>query len=219
MRFKIRFSLRFLFILLTVATVFFGVQYNRRVRLQDATKRIEELHAEAFYAWQEVKAVTYTEILRPYFSDHSKRTIAITANRLEWRNSEQPKFRVGAFLLGTNEDIAISAVSISAASVDENTLRLLQQLDGLEIVLLLVDERYLVVEADTSANVAKLRQSAMERFGKDFRRAKALIQAGLPNVSLHVRPVPVRPAPPATEWINPPTDKTPEPEKALDFAN
>ena len=51
-RWRIRFTLRTLFVLLTAATIFVGWRYNQRDQLQIPARKIQERGGTVFYRWQ-----------------------------------------------------------------------------------------------------------------------------------------------------------------------
>ena len=185
MRFKLKLSLRSLFIILTVVVIVFGLRYQRRVRIQIATQKIKELGGEVFLTCQEPEADTFSQTLSNYYLHVSRNGgNMITVSSFTATKSEQSRPWLTAFLFGTTDDVEVSAVSIPAAAVDDETVRLLQQLGGVEMVLLLLSKDYLSVKHSTRST-AEMRKIQIERLGEDFERATALIEQGLPSVALY----------------------------------
>ena len=210
MRFK--FSLRSLLILLSIvsfAAIFFGWRYNQRIKSQIAAQRIQDRGGEIFYRWQTPRRikipvsvpivihtveVPYTETLQDGSkvkrtkTEMAHRNIPHTAMTEEFRvgNAVPPGFRLTSFLSGSHNDVAISALSIPAAAVNEDAVSLLRDIQGLERVLLRVNRYYYGFESSRRAT-AEQREKGFERWGENLQRATELMQKHLPDVALYRR--------------------------------
>ena len=65
---RIRFSLRTMLVLFTIATIFLGWRINQRTNLQLAAKRIQEQGGTIFYRWQSPKLINYPITVADYIS-------------------------------------------------------------------------------------------------------------------------------------------------------
>jgi len=208
-RWRLRFSLRALFFLVTVATVLGGWRYNQRQKFQDAAKKIQEHGGTIFYRWQEptvgILPVTmfpaYFQISVPYqvtLPDGSKvtktrmepagqtRPVTAITDKFYVRNGEPPKFQVVDFLCGFHQDVDFNAISIPAASIDASMIGHLSEVRNLEQIILEVDQMFYRVES-SNRRATDERSEHLHELSRELRRATALIEENLPNVSLHKR--------------------------------
>ena len=208
---KIRFSLRALFILLTISTVVLGFRHNQRRSLQHAANVIQENEGSVFYHWQSLYVVyvscqvpnAYYQIQLPItetlpdgqqvtktIMQIARRNVGHSINSQQYKvkKLDPPGFRLSTFLLGSHDDVDVAAVSIPAASINEETVEVLRRLRGLESVLLRVNKKYYAVEASHRCTVEQ-RQKDLLRLGKDLEQATRLLEASLPDVVLHRRGV------------------------------
>ena len=88
-RWRIRFTLRTLFVLLTAATIFAGWRYNQRDQLQITARKIQERGGTVFYHWQDpvVGAVGCTTLkpnplVEEYAIMHPNGSIAIWGRKI-----------------------------------------------------------------------------------------------------------------------------------------
>ena len=206
---RIRFSLRSLLFVLTLATIICGWRLNQRRNSQNATEQILEQGGIVFFDWQEPKVIDFVNQIPEYtwstpvtvaLKDGSTSTKYIqkptSRNRMipakvhqfyaSTDNSDPPGFRTSEFLLGYHADVAVHAVSIDASSVNENTIRLMNQIHGLEKIMLRVDETYYSVDA-SNLICGDTRECLLESVGKDLRNAVDLIERHLPNVTIYKR--------------------------------
>ena len=185
MRFKLKLSLRSLFIILTVAVIVFGLRYQRRLRIQIASQKIKELGGEVFLVCQEPRIRSYSHMVEDVIAYPSRNPpLFPELNEMRLTKTVQPRSEITAFLFGTTADVEVFAVSISAASIDDEIVRLLQQLGGVEVVLLNVSEDYLRFKYSERIT-ADSRETQLERRGKDFRRATDLIARGIPMATIY----------------------------------
>lgn len=185
MRFKFKFSIRTLFIILTVVSIVLGLRYQRRVRIQIASNKIKEMGGEVFLACQEPRLFTYQSPIGPMIF-HTNRNLPMmaTLNQVHLAKPKQQRSPIIAFLFGATDDVEVFAVAISATSVNDETVRLLQKLGGVEVVLLHVSADYLRIKHATRIT-EESRERNLERLGKDFRRAKDLIEHAIPGVAIY----------------------------------
>jgi len=209
---RIKFSLRWLLILFTIvslAAIFVGWRCNQRSKSQIAAQRIQDQGGEVLYRWQKprtvkspvivfpivnIAEVPYTETLpdgsqvvrtrTEMFGRNTPNTALIEEFRVG--SVDPPGFRVASFLLGSHDDVAISALSIPAAAVEESTVSLLRDIHGLERVLLRVNRHYYAFESSKRAT-AEQRAQGLERYGEYLKRATELIEKHLPKITLHRR--------------------------------
>jgi len=89
------------------------------------------------------------------------------------------------FLFGYHSDVKISAISMHAAAVDQETLRLLSRIENLDTLLLRVD--FAIIKADKIAR--RSGDQSTEDFNhmcEELKRAKELVQEHLPSLSVPV---------------------------------
>ena len=67
---------------------------------------------------------------------------SINSQHYKVKKLDPPGFRLSTFLLGSHDDVDVAAVSIPAASINEETVEVLRRLRGLESVLLRVNKKY-----------------------------------------------------------------------------
>ena len=203
---KLRFSLRALLIVVTALAVIVGFRLNQRSALQIATKKIRAMDGTVFYSWQLPELVeipihvpnAYWTVRVPYTEKRDDGTL-ITKTRTEVAHQNRghtiisesfrptmanpPGFQIASCLLGSHNDVAVTAVSIPASAVDKNTVKLLSRMRGLKQVLLLVDQEYFSVKSSTRATQKK-RNEDLKRLGKNLQNAKKLIELKLPDIML-----------------------------------
>ena len=191
MRLRIRFSLRTFVVFITfiaLTTCFLTLRYKHRADIQKTIEKLQAMDAKVWFAQQEPEFVSHTDLVPNYFCRVSRNGgNVVPSGRFITRNNVSPKFRVTSFLFGSNEDISVTAISISSNSVDESTVELLAKLKDLKEILLRVDELYLSVSV-SQRSTTESRQAAMKRLGEDIHRARELLDDNFPNVSIRYVP-------------------------------
>ena len=152
---RIRFSLRFFFALITVTTLFCGWRYRQRTEFQNIARKLQERDATIFYYWQDPAVRTYTGLI-PLPPIEQEYQVSLPDGSLETRTRQVPDIggddfyvyglcatcsdykgsRAIDFLLGYHTDVKIAAISMPAAAVDQEMLRLLSRIENLDKLLL-----------------------------------------------------------------------------------
>jgi len=204
---KIRFSLRLLLVLLTIATIFFGIRLNQRRNLQHAAMQIEEHDGTVFFCWQSPYEVAvpvvvpnaYYTVEVPYTETGAdgqevEKVRTESAGRstgyqmivpqFRAKNSEPLGFSLTSFLLGTHSDVDVAVVSIAISAVDEKMTDLLGELGSLETVVLKLNSRYYSVKA-SNRSTADQRKQDLQMLEQERQRVTKILEENLPNVYLH----------------------------------
>ena len=207
---RIRFSLRFLFALITVTTLFFGWRYRQRTELQNIARKLQERDGTIFYYWQDPAVRTYTGLI-PLPPIEQEYQVSLPDGSLETRTRQVTDIggddfnvyglcatcgdytgsRATDFLLGNHTDVKIAAISMPAAAVDQDTLRLMSRIKSLDKLLLEVDTTIFKAGWVARRQIMRSRDSLVGQRSEDFdhmfeelRRAKELAREHLPSVSI-----------------------------------
>ena len=209
---RIRFSLRLLFALLTVTTLFCGWRYHQRTELQNIARKLQERDGTIFYQWQD-PAVRRSLAFFPLPPREREYQVTLPDGSLATRTWQEPVenddfnlhqlcarcgdytgFRAIDFLFGYHTDVKIAAISMPAASIDQETLHLLSRIENLDELLLEIDVA--IFKADRIARRQKTRSGDslgaqrsedFEHMCEDLRHAVKLVQEHLPSVSVPVQ--------------------------------
>ena len=204
-----RYSLRSLLVVLTIATIVFGYRYNQRRHLQTAATKIQEQGGTVFYSWQEPYVVllpatvsdTSTTVKVPYEvvlangdtvtktrTEIAHRNVPIQVFIEEYRllKTNSPRFNFTGFLFGSHDDVAVSAISIPLAAADQSMFKLLHQFKKLDGVLLCFDERYFQVKASSRLE-AEDRNRKLLPYNQDLDRVTKRLEAGFPSTRIFRR--------------------------------
>ena len=200
---RIKFSLRFLLVLLTVVC-FFVYRNDQRSKFQVVAQKIRERGGTIFYPWQDptvrshllffpTPTQAYTVQLPDGRRETKTRTVpikgqqrfAVNINKFCLTDSEPSRFRIHDFLFGYHSDVNFTAISIPASALDQETIRLLSGIEDLDNILLEVDSGLLRAEAIARRERADQQPPNLEQMRADLRRVVQLVQEHLPEVSLN----------------------------------
>ena len=206
---KLKFSLRFFLLVFTVASIFFALRYNQRANIKAAARNIQHSGGTAYPQWKNPRIVSVPnhvpnvvyQIPVPYTVTHPDgSTETKTRMEIAGRNTgytvqiDEIRFAAGnpsessvaSFLAGSNSDIAIAAISIPAVSVDSDLVDSLKKLNGLNDIVLCVEQEFFGVEASTRMET-ETKKEELKRMGKHLNDAINLLKSRLPTTRIHER--------------------------------
>ena len=207
---RLRFGLRFLLVFMAIVS-FICYRYKQRTNFQYVANEVEKRGGAVFLRCQgpeiQSKYVVPSVIVQRYRVSLPDGSLGINARTVpaDYKapvyafninefitNDSHPNFRIIDFLSGSHSDVSFGAISIPASSADQDMIRLLSRIEGLEEILLTTD--YSFFEAERSERRYNQNQYGEEILAElsstniaEVRQATELIRVNFPNVSLYSR--------------------------------
>ncbi len=192
-------------VLVLAAIAFLGFRYQQRVNLQVASTKIQAQGGSVLYGFQTPRVVNLpVHVENAYWTVRVPFTVAnpdgktttrmreemarntghtVWTDEMRANDSSPPGFQLSTFLLGSHDDVAIAAVTIPAASVNQDLINTMSAVPHLKHVVLQVERRYFSVKSSRRRTEAE-RAEELEQLGQDLKAATELMERQLPNVKL-----------------------------------
>ena len=205
---SLKWSLRSMLLLLTLAGVFLAWKYNQRNQIISATKHIQSLGGSVVYRWENPTIAMQTmtvSVEHPAKIETKTRTLAdgsvenydkfLFSSKLATANVELKTLKAtgnaneeyGILNFLGNDDIFVDAVRIHEADVDADLIQHLKKLDGLRIVQVCRDIEYFqlsVIDPRYYPATGKQKADRFKELIRRFEAAKTLINKGLPKIDV-----------------------------------